>query len=40
MDKICDKYNINRRCENWFEALLNGYLYVYKHYPNEELLKY
>lgn len=40
MDKICNKYNINRRCENWFEALLNGYLYVHKHYPNEELLKY
>lgn len=40
MDKICDKYNINHECENWFEALLNGYLYVYKHYPNEELLKY
>lgn len=40
MDKICDKYGIDHYNKNWFGALLDGYIYVYKNYPNEELLKY
>ena len=40
MDKICDKYVIDYNNKNWFGALLDGYIYVYKNYPYEELLKY
>lgn len=40
MDKICDKYSIDCHNKNWFGALLDGYIYVYKNYPDEELLKY
>lgn len=40
MDKICDKYGIDYNNKNWFGTLLDGYIYVYKNYPDEELLKY